>query len=605
MGMIACYLRITRCVPLLAVGRMPVWGASPSVSCMITCWGFRLPRASTDRTSRRVEPLLLLVAALDVAAGIGLSASLHFPEVLLDHPSFASSLVGSRPIAVVFSLVALFAVGVALMTLSRRLAVAPTAGTTLVLRLGLAAGGCWSATALLGLVLVPLWATGTGTGVSMIAMLAFVSVALVAPLLLAAWTIAVIRLRRGTPVLGAVAAAALLVTAARSTVWLVNTRMADGEGFYIASAILTLLALLGHPLWIWWLVRTGLGPPRSKPGISVSSLGKRVGTGLASAVLVVVHAYTMLITTPTPATDAVPTVPSAAGAVRYTVLLAFTDLFALPTAASLEAGRSSPEFTRPEAPPGATIEEVDAEGVSAEYICAKGATRDRVAMYIPGGGFLMPPSNTSRIFAGSISRQTGACVLMPTYRLAPAHPFPAALQDTVATYRWLRQQGVPANRIVILGDSAGGNLTITTALALRNDGDDLPAALISISAVTDFTFSGKSFRTKNLGDGVIVSETREFTRSSYAAGTDWHDPLLSPLYADVRGLPPTLLMAGSQEVLLDDTTRMADKMDTAGVPVRLEIWPGMPHSWQSARIPTMETELAVHHISSFIARHTS
>jgi acetyl esterase/lipase len=192
------------------------------------------------------------------------------------------------------------------------------------------------------------------------------------------------------------------------------------------------------------------------------------------------------------------------------------------------------------------------------------------------------------------------CVLMAHYRLAPEHPFPAAVRDGVTAYRWLRRQGHPASRIMVIGDSAGGNLALTTAVSLRDSGDALPSALVSISPVTDFTLSGDTVRTKDAVEGLLTKGTREYTVRSYAGATDPHHPLLSPLYADLRGLPPTLLMVGSQEVLLSDSLRMADRLRAARVPVRLEVWPGVPHSWNGARRDTMETRLALQHICTFV-----
>jgi acetyl esterase/lipase len=177
------------------------------------------------------------------------------------------------------------------------------------------------------------------------------------------------------------------------------------------------------------------------------------------------------------------------------------------------------------------------------------------------------------------------------------------MQDGVAAYRWLRQQGVPASRIGIFGDSAGGNLTLTTALSLRKSGDALPAALVPVSGVTDFTLTGPTIRSKDYAEGLLTKPHRDYVERSYVAGADPRDPLLSPLYADPTGLPPTLLMVGSQEVMLSDMTRMADRMRAAKVPVTLEVWRGMPHSWNSAAKPTMETRMATRHLADFLTRH--
>jgi acetyl esterase/lipase len=503
-----------------------------------------------------------LTAALGLASTVGLSASLHFPEVLLDDRTFATSLIAAAPAAAILSLLALLAFGVSHTALAAD-------------KLGRAAGSCWALSGALGL----LWATSLGPALSGPV---FVLSTLIAPLLSGIWTV-----RQSG---GALATIGLLLTIPRSAVWVFDMIVPQEDGYYLTSAILSILSLLGYPLWIWWLVRQSLG--RTKLRFLVP-------------VLVIAYAFTMTTSTPTPKTDDVPTVPSAGGAARYIALMALSSEIALLPTDTAQLATQRAEATRVEVPSDATLKNVNADGVPAEYICGTGASGSRLILQIPGGGFTVPPSNTARIFAAHVSQQTGACVLMPHYRLAPEHPFPAAVQDCVTAYRWIRRQGVPAKRTVIMGDSAGGNLTLTTALSLRDKGEDLPAALVDISGVTDFTLSQKTFHTKAGGEGLLSAGNQEFTQRSYAlAGTEnLRDPLLSPLYANVKGLPPTLLMVGSQEVLLTDTTRMADRLRDGGVPVKLEVWPGMPHSWQSAAKETMETRLSVRHVSTFISQH--
>jgi acetyl esterase/lipase len=562
---------------------------------------------------RRIGVVVALVAALVVADGVALSASLHFPEVLLDPRSLAASLVVARPAAVVVSLIGLLASGVVLVALSGMLARAlPENGGRPVLLVGRAAGLCWAIGGALSLVLVPMWAGNVASGVPLLAWLAFASYALAAPALSAVWIVLLSRRLRGARIIGALGTCGLLVTVARSAVWVFNAIAPRDEGWYLTSAVLTTLTLVGYPLWICWLVRVGLllgngGRAPGRPRHVLLTAGMRLAGALLASVFVLAYAITLVISTPTPDSDDVPAVPSAAGSVRYTVAVALAGQFAQPTSyQQLVAERQTDTYTRPEVPAGATRRDVDAGGVPAEYICAPGASADHVGLYLPGGGFILPADNVVRAFAATISRETRACVLMPHYRLAPEHPYPAALHDCVATYRWLRQQGTPAYRIAIFGDSAGGNLTLATAIALRDAGDALPAALVSVSGVTDFTMSGKAFRTKARGEVLITKPAQKYVQRSYAASAgNLRDPLLSPLYADLRGLPPTMLMTGSEEVLLSDAIRMADRLRAAGTPVRLEIWPGMMHSWISSRVSIMESRLAVHHLSTFISHHTS
>lgn len=160
-------------------------------------------------------------------------------------------------------------------------------------------------------------------------------------------------------------------------------------------------------------------------------------------------------------------------------------------------------------------------------------------------------------------------------------PLVRARSTRTTAYRWLRSQGVAASHIVIAGESAGGNLTLATALALRESGDELPAALIAMSPATDMAMTGETYQTKALVDPILGSELPQDAFALYTnhGATDLRNPLVSPLYANVQGLPPTLLQVGTQEVLLSDATRMADRLKVAGVEVKLEIWPGMWHAF--------------------------
>jgi len=174
----------------------------------------------------------------------------------------------------------------------------------------------------------------------------------------------------------------------------------------------------------------------------------------------------------------------------------------------------------------------------------------------------------------------------------------------VTVYRWLRSQGVAASQIVMMGGSAGAHLTLTTAVALRESGDALPAALVAESPPTDMAMTGETFRTKALVDpilgwGLAKNAFAAYTRNG---AIDVRNPLVSPLYADVHGFPPTFLQVGTQEILLSDSIRMVQKMKATGVEVKLEVWPGMFHGWQSINfIP--EAQLAKAHKVKFIRRH--
>lgn len=204
-----------------------------------------------------------------------------------------------------------------------------------------------------------------------------------------------------------------------------------------------------------------------------------------------------------------------------------------------------------------------------------------------------------------LSQQTGAYVLMPQYRLAPEHPFPAGLEDCVTAYKWLRKQGFAASQIIITGESAGGNLTLTTALTLREGHEELPAALVAISPACDLTTPEP--------DPLLGNATsRAYAAYTNNGAVDPHQPLVSPLYADAHGLPPTLLLAGTEEFAKRDTVLMAEQLRKANVEVKQEIWPGMWHAWplfatsnttlsQNNALP--EAQLAIRHITKFMRQY--
>jgi acetyl esterase/lipase len=205
---------------------------------------------------------------------------------------------------------------------------------------------------------------------------------------------------------------------------------------------------------------------------------------------------------------------------------------------------------------------------------------ERVLLYLHGGGFVMCSPWTHGPTAVAIARAAGVRALLPDYRLAPEHPFPAALDDCLAVYRWLLAEGVAPEKIVIGGDSAGGNLALATLLSLRDAGLPMPAGAICLSPATDMTASGESFRT-HAGDEVLL--TVPFCRAvgpMYCGQTPPTAPLVSPLFGDLRGLPPLLVHVGTRELLLDDSVRLAERARAAGVDVTLKIWEGLWHAFQ-------------------------
>jgi acetyl esterase/lipase len=226
------------------------------------------------------------------------------------------------------------------------------------------------------------------------------------------------------------------------------------------------------------------------------------------------------------------------------------------------------------------FEPVDAGGVPCEWTTAPSARADRIIFYLHGGGYTMGSIPSYRGFLGRISRASEARLLAVGYRLAPEHPFPAAVDDAVAAYRWLIGQGLDPARIALAGDSAGGGLLLSALVALRDAGDPLPAAAVCISPSTDLAKEGESSRTRAALDPLVGYESGlAHARRYVGADGDLKHPLASPLYAGLHGLPPLLVMVGTDEILFDDSTRLVAKVLAADGEAVLRIAEGMIHIW--------------------------
>jgi epsilon-lactone hydrolase len=206
---------------------------------------------------------------------------------------------------------------------------------------------------------------------------------------------------------------------------------------------------------------------------------------------------------------------------------------------------------------------------------------DAVLLYVHGGGYFACSAESHRPITVYYALH-GFRVFAPDYRLAPENRFPAALDDAEAFYRGLLRAGYSADRIVVAGESAGGGLALSLMLALRTAGDPLPAAAALFSPWTDLAATGDSIRTNSNRCAMFIGSDVAASARYYLGDTDPRNPLASPLYADLSGLPPLLIHVGADEVLLDDSTRLADRARAAGVSVELKIWPVVPHAWQLA-----------------------
>jgi epsilon-lactone hydrolase len=226
------------------------------------------------------------------------------------------------------------------------------------------------------------------------------------------------------------------------------------------------------------------------------------------------------------------------------------------------------------------LDTVDLDGVPGEWSMAPGSDASRVLMFFHGGGYCSGSILSHRRLVTEAGRAAGVRTLSVGYRLAPEHPFPASVEDALSTWRFVRMQGIAAEHIVVGGDSAGGGRTLALIQHLRDAGEEFPACAWLVSPWTDLTMSGSTLTSKDGVDPIIHKGYLGELADAYLPPTmDRKDPRVSPIYADLHGLPPMLIQVGSAETLLDDAVRLAAVAGAADVPVRLEVWPHMIHAW--------------------------
>jgi acetyl esterase/lipase len=245
-----------------------------------------------------------------------------------------------------------------------------------------------------------------------------------------------------------------------------------------------------------------------------------------------------------------------------------------------------------------TTEKLAAGGVSAEWIDAPNADKGTVLLYLHGGGYAFGSIRTHRAMLAHVSRAAAARVLGLDYRLAPEFPFPAPVEDSVAAYRWLLNQGVDPKKIVI------GGLMVSALVALKYYGEPMPAAGVGISSWADMEATGQSFTTNAELDPSVNRERILTIAKIYLADKDPTAPLASPIHADLTGLPPLLLQVGSIETLLDDTNELAKRAKAAGVQVEVDVWDDMPHVWHHFAPILPEARQAIGRIGEFMKKHT-
>jgi acetyl esterase/lipase len=253
-------------------------------------------------------------------------------------------------------------------------------------------------------------------------------------------------------------------------------------------------------------------------------------------------------------------------------------------------------------PDGTEVEPATVGGIAGEWVRARRARNDAALLYLHGGGYVIGSPKSHRHLAAAISEASGMPVFLADYRLAPEHRFPAAVEDAVAAYRGLLDSGISPARLAIAGDSAGGGLTIATLVSLRDQKIPLPTCAVALSPWTDLS-QGETGRTRLDRDPMVKKEGLDGMAAAYLAGQDAKSPLASPVFADLRGLPPLLIQVGTEEALYDDTVRLKARAEEAGVEVSAESWGGMIHVWHIFHPILSEGRDAVARIGAYLKTH--
>ncbi|MBN2028117.1 MAG: alpha/beta hydrolase [Actinobacteria bacterium] len=254
---------------------------------------------------------------------------------------------------------------------------------------------------------------------------------------------------------------------------------------------------------------------------------------------------------------------------------------------------------------GVRNEPADIPGMQAEWLIPESAVDDRAILYLHGGGYVIGSISSHRSLASQLASAAQSRVLIIDYRLAPENGFPSAVDDAVASYRWLLSQGYKPWQTGIAGDSAGGGLAAATLVSLRDSGEPLPAAAMMLSPWADLELKGASCRTVGWRDPLVSGYALRKWAAMYLGGADPRDPLASPIYADLKGLPPLCIHAGTREILLDDARRLADRAREDGVRVDLDVCEGMFHVYQFFSPLVPESREAIKKLAGFFRDKTA
>ena len=253
-------------------------------------------------------------------------------------------------------------------------------------------------------------------------------------------------------------------------------------------------------------------------------------------------------------------------------------------------------------PDGLIVQPLEVSGVRGEWMSMNGTRRDRAFLYFHGGGYVMGSSLSSRHLVSKLVLASGIAAFSLDYRLAPDNPFPAALEDAVAAYRWLLAQGFEPSNLAFVGDSAGAGLVLAAMLKLKELDLPLPAAGVSMSPWTDVGGTGESMVSSKKKDVLVSQAAYDFFRRNFQGDHDPGDPLMSPLFGDLHGLPSLMIHVGDHEIMRDDSTRFASRALEAGVDVSLKVWPNMCHVFPALAKVFPESRQAIAEIGAFLDR---
>ena len=247
-------------------------------------------------------------------------------------------------------------------------------------------------------------------------------------------------------------------------------------------------------------------------------------------------------------------------------------------------------------PRGVKISRGTAGGIDCWQVAPVGTDDSPQIFFVHGGAYCINSPRVYTTFAGHLALATGATVILPRYRLAPEHPYPAGLEDVLAAYRAVRAN---TEKLIMAGDSAGAGMSLCTAIALREGGEEGPAGLFLMSPWVDLTASGESILANDGKDAILRANALPKHAKAYAGGLDLADPRISPLYADLADLPPTLIQCGAEELFFSESTVLASRTEVAGTPVELQVYPGMWHDFQLHAGPLPDAATAVQRMADW------